>query len=225
MQIFYIERRDSDVPGGDEWLGAAERGTLARLRFPKRRGDWRLGRWTAKCAIAALRPEIVHLREIEVLPEASGAPAAFVRGLPARLGVSLSHSEGRGFCAVADRAASIGCDVEAVTERSPEFLLDYFTPAEQALVTSRQPQMRRQTVNLLWSAKESASKAMGMGLMLSLQSVFVLPARQDSGKWAPLTAAIRGGPVFHGWWRSAAGFIWTVLSDPRPQSPCLLRGR
>jgi 4'-phosphopantetheinyl transferase len=220
MQIFYIERRLVDVPGDDEWLSGDERQWLARLRFPKRRDDWRLGRWTAKCAIAALRPEAGHLGGIEVRPQESGAPAVFVRGRPAGFAISLSHSNGLGFCAVADETALIGCDVEAVAPRSPEFLLDYFTPAERAMVATQRPPMRHETVNLLWSAKESVSKAVTMGLRLSLQSVVVVRADAGGGpgEWLPLAATLDGGAVFRGWWRVAKGFVWTVLSNPHPLS-------
>ena len=42
-----------EVPPGDAWLSARERAVLAGLRLAKRRDDWRLGRWTAKTAVAA----------------------------------------------------------------------------------------------------------------------------------------------------------------------------
>ena len=35
------------------WLSAAEIDQMTGLRFPKRRREWRLGRWTAKHAVAA----------------------------------------------------------------------------------------------------------------------------------------------------------------------------
>ena len=53
MNVYWLEQSDGDVPVGDGWLSAGERATLDRLRIPKRRADWRLGRWTAKCAAAA----------------------------------------------------------------------------------------------------------------------------------------------------------------------------
>src|SRR3954470_9820231 len=68
----------ADVPPGDAWLGERERATLAALRVPKRRADWRLGRWTAKAALAAwLGRDGV---EIAVLAAAGGAPGAGLGG-------------------------------------------------------------------------------------------------------------------------------------------------
>ena len=52
MEVYWLEQSAADVPAEDEWLSESERTVLAGLRFPKRRADWRLGRWTAKCAAA-----------------------------------------------------------------------------------------------------------------------------------------------------------------------------
>jgi 4'-phosphopantetheinyl transferase len=56
MDVYWLDQTQADVPAGDEWLCAREAACLARLRFAKRRADWRLGRWTAKRALAAYRP-------------------------------------------------------------------------------------------------------------------------------------------------------------------------
>ncbi len=56
--VGWLIQSRAEVPAGESWLGAEERRVLARLRFERRRVDWRLGRWTAKAAIGAwLRAE------------------------------------------------------------------------------------------------------------------------------------------------------------------------
>ena len=52
MDVYWLEQVEGDVPPNDDWLSASEAACLARLRFAKRRADWRLGRWTAKCAVS-----------------------------------------------------------------------------------------------------------------------------------------------------------------------------
>ncbi|MGZ6641917.1 MAG: hypothetical protein ACXVFT_08780 [Solirubrobacteraceae bacterium] len=79
---------------------------LACLRLAKRRDDWRLGRWTAKAAVAAWLG--VGAERIEVLAAADGAPDAWLDGAPVPVSLSLSHRAGRALAAVTDIPAAIG---------------------------------------------------------------------------------------------------------------------
>jgi 4'-phosphopantetheinyl transferase len=42
-----------EVPASDDWLSPHERDRLAAMRLPKRRADFRVGRWAAKSAVRA----------------------------------------------------------------------------------------------------------------------------------------------------------------------------
>jgi 4'-phosphopantetheinyl transferase len=136
-RIYFLTCEASAVPRGDDWLGPGEAAVAASLRFPKRRPDWRLGRWTAKLALRA-HPELglgeVPLSELEVRAGPGGAPQARRDGvaLPCRL--SLSHRGDAAVGAVAAGEGPLGCDLERVEERSPAFVEDYFTEGEQAWV-------------------------------------------------------------------------------------------
>ena len=46
--VAWLEQSEADLPPHDDWLSVDEALQLDRLRFAKRRADWRLGRWTAK---------------------------------------------------------------------------------------------------------------------------------------------------------------------------------
>jgi 4'-phosphopantetheinyl transferase len=227
VDVYWLHQNAAGVPPGDEWLSDSERRTLGRLRIPKRRADWRLGRWTAKRAISArlgLASEEV-LPEIEVVAAASGAPQAVIAGLHGRLSMSLSHSGGVGLCALADSGAGLGCDVEKVEARSPAFLGDYFTLEEQAIVLERAAGERNWVVTLLWSAKESALKVLQCGLRSDLRSVAVsglcLDGRTGAG-WLPLEVCHGGERSFSGWWRRDDDFVSTVLASPAPVAPTSL---
>jgi hypothetical protein len=41
--LYWLTQTLADVPRQDDWLTPAERACLAKLRFPKRRAEWRLG--------------------------------------------------------------------------------------------------------------------------------------------------------------------------------------
>jgi 4'-phosphopantetheinyl transferase len=222
VHIYWLEQNDSDVPLGDQWLSERERVRLNGFHIPKRRADWRLGRWTAKCAIAHywnLPSRFEELAAVEVLPAPSGAPKVFLHGRPAPVTISLSHSSGTGLCTLAPAGALVGCDLEKIEPRSPEFLADYFTGDERNLVAQTPLDTRDQVVTLLWSAKESVLKALSCGLRMDTRSVNAVPAgdpRSNGAHWSPLSAAHIGGRTFQGWWRESHGLVYTVVADPPP---------
>ena len=178
MNVYWLEQTEADVSAEDDWLSANEAARLSRLRFPKRRADWRLGRWTAKRAVSAYLktpPRPPDLAAIEIRPAPSGAPEVFIANRPADCTVSISHRGGVAACAVGQAGATLGCDLELVEPRSEAFIADYFTPEEQALVAQSDAADRFRLVALLWSAKESALKALRAGLRLDTRSVIVTP--------------------------------------------------
>ena len=71
--------------------------------------------------------------------------------------------------------AELGCDLEIVEPRSDAFIADYFTAEEQALIERTSAADRSLLLALLWSAKESALKALRAGLRLDTRSVIVRP--------------------------------------------------
>src|SRR5207247_2585575 len=96
--------------------------------------DWRLGRWTAKAAVAAVLG--VRAEEVEIVAAPDGAPEAWVGGEPAGVSISLSHRGGRGLAVVVTPPAIVGCDLELVEPRSSAFVADWLAPSEQELVAT-----------------------------------------------------------------------------------------
>ena len=103
----------ADVPEDDLWLTEGERLTLNRLRFPKRRAEWRLGRWTTKRLILDyLRKSTKILpSEIEIRAAEDGAPELFFDRYPAKRTISISHRDGLGFSVISPAGISTGCDL------------------------------------------------------------------------------------------------------------------
>jgi len=248
MEVFWLEQTEVEVPEGVRWLSDGEFTRLQAMRVPKRRTDWLLGRWTAKNALSmclGLPTKSQTFREIEIRPAPSGAPEVFFRNEPAGVTISLSHRAGTGACAVALSHIALGCDLEAIEPHSDAFAADYFTGEEQALVAKAVTEDRSLLLTLLWSAKESALKAIHQGLRLDTRSVIVsfpgLPeinSKNDpfskqtlphsvlclSGyhTWNPLQVRAANGQVFHGWGSEAGGFVRTMLASPAPKAPVLL---
>jgi 4'-phosphopantetheinyl transferase len=224
MHLYWSEQSANDLPENNLWLSAGEIDRLHSLRFAKRRADWRLGRWTAKRAIAACLnwpayPQILARIEIRATP--SGAPEAVIASLETPVVISLSHRDGRALCAVSLSEIMLGCDLEVIEPHSAAFVADYLTPEEQFLVARTSSSERAEMVTLLWSAKESALKALRQGLRLDTRSVIVSPVAgaPDLDGWSPLRVGCVDGRVFQGWWRTADGVLRTVVANPAPDCP------
>ncbi len=214
----------SSVPEDDGWLSPAEREALAKLRFPKRVRDWRVGRWVAKRAVLrALGARTLPLDDVEILADPGGAPCPRVLapGSWGPVSLSLSHAGGVGFAVAIGDVIRLGCDVEAVTARNDSFLQDYFTEAEWTWVEAHREE-RDWRAMLVWSAKESALKALGEGLRLDTRSVEVtVPGRiaDRPTSWLPVTVRIPEGEQFPGHWCRAGDFVWTIVSERRVSPP------
>ena len=227
MDVYWLEQTESDVPPGNEWLSGNEIILLEGLHVAKRRADWRLGRWTAKSAVAAylkLRVPPACMAEIEISARPSGAPQVRLATGPAPAEISLSHRGGVAMCAVAGPDAAIGCDLEIVETHSTAFIRDYFTDKERVEIARAPASHQRSLVAALWSAKESALKALQEGLRLDTRSVSVrLRGWADEvHRWYPLQVHCEHGEVFHGWWQRAGNVVRTMVARPNPAMPMLL---
>jgi 4'-phosphopantetheinyl transferase len=219
--VRWLLQAAADVPAGDGWLAPDERTRLAGMRAPARRADWRLGRWTAKRAVAGWLAAQPAPAAVEVRSAADGAPEVLVDGAPAPLVISLSHRAGLAVCMVAAAGVALGCDLELVEPRSDAFVADYLTAAERAAVQAAPVADRPLLVALHWSAKESALKALRTGLRLDTRWVAVDPPQAgEPGRWNPLTVRHPAtGRAFHGWWRHDAGRVLTMVAAPQPAPP------
>jgi 4'-phosphopantetheinyl transferase len=221
------------VPIDNRWLSDAEALRLDKFRVEKRRKDWRLGRWTAKCAL--LRSGFLgscSLAEIEILPTESGAPEVLLHNRPVALSISLSHRAGIAVCALSRSGVALGCDLELIEPRSDAFIADYFAAEEQELVSRATTEMRWLTVALIWSGKESALKATHTGLRIDTRRVMVHfddeclteDNHSDDLHWHPLHSTHEDKQVFYGWWQASGDLVKTMVSFPS-QTPRILLTR
>ena len=228
----WLVRHLADVPDDDSWLTEAECRVLTGLIVPKRRADWRLGRWTAKAAVA--RMLAVDPRRVSVIAAADGAPEPMLDGAPLAMSLSISHRAGLGLAVVSD-GATVGGDLELIEHRSDAFVRQWFGSHEQALVSAADAEGRRDEVAcLLWSVKEAAAKVLREGLRLPFRSASVILdsglASGDLGRsgdgWHRSTVEWPSEDrVISGWWRIADSFVVTVASDPDCGVPTELRCR
>lgn len=215
---------EESLPHGEHWLAPGEAAVLSGLRYTKRRTEFLLRRLVTKQAVASVIGEATdpgELARIEVRNAPSGAPFVCVDGNPVEMGVSISDRAGWAVCVTCPtESASVGCDLELVEPRTPAFLADFLTPAEQQWVASHPD--RDTAANLLWSAKESALKVLQTGLRRDTRSVEVTVDEPRGDGWGALTVRAVEGSVFPGWWRRDGRFLLTTASAVEHSPPAPL---
>jgi 4'-phosphopantetheinyl transferase len=231
LEGYWLLQREADVPPENDWLSANEAACLSGLRFAKRRADWRLGRWTAKLAVSLYLSDRIHtqaLANIEIRPAPSGAPEVSIADQTAGISISLSHSSGVAVCALAPYSTALGCDVEAIEPRNDAFVADYFTAEEQEMVAHTSAIDRPRLVTLIWSAKESALKALQEGLRLDTRTVAVCARsvsdlNHENQDWSPLYVRVASGKAFSGWWRQTGNLMFTLVASQPQTRPINLK--
>lgn len=204
-----------DRPKKLDWLAKGERDRAAAMAIPWRREDFLLGRWAAKRLLSSvLGCDPGPALEIRAAP--SGRPEVFLDGQPLRISLSISHREGLALAAVDDAGKPLGVDLEAVEPRSDAFVRDYFTVSEIAAVAAGE---RNLVANLIWSAKESALKALGVGLTLDTRAVEVELASVPGADWRSLR--LHGATEWGGWWRRDGGHVLTLVGASRGEPQLL----
>ncbi len=156
----------------------------------------------------------------------------------------LAHRAGIAACAVTTGGAMLGCDLESVEPRSDAFVADYFTAEEQEVVRQACTADRFTLIALIWSAKESALKALRAGLRIDTRSLSVAlddlntaslkdlqPRTPDAlaatshflPPWQCLRVRYMPQHIFHGWWFRCADLLHTEISSP-PTPPPITSG-
>lgn len=232
--LAWLATRIADVPETDDFLTSFEQRALARLFIPKRRDDYRHGRWTAKRAL-----EAVWRRDHDGVPPRwciraaqDGAPEVYDHDRPlTELQISLSHSGGLAVCALASPEIRwLGCDLERVEPRSQDLIEQFFTQSEQRRVHAAREDERALTACLIWSAKESALKALRQGLREDTRSVAVEWSEPpNTAAWRPFVVTrVETPSKLNGRFRvlAAAGASWvlTLVAEPELGEPMELGG-
>lgn len=220
--VYWMLTKSHQLPlEASGFLSSFELQKFSAFRFPKRRNEWLLGHWTAKALVHSL-PAYHHysLNQIEICNTSEGAP--FIQ-LPGRTTpvecLTISHSQQFAFCSLATGLElHIGADLEEVEPRTETFILDYFTPVERQLVDSYPAEIRADIVTLIWSAKESMLKALGVGLHWDTHMVEVhgmegiLQAGGSEAIWQKVQIGEQqtNERVWIGWWQRQDPFILTL---------------
>ena len=228
IRLFWLECSESELPLDETWLSDREIASIGQRWVPKRRRDWLLGRWTAKCALAAhlgFGAQSEFFRTISILPNDAGAPVPYMPDGLIDIPLSISHRDGRALAAISPQADRVGCDLEKAEPRSRSFLQCFLTPAEIEQVDNSVVSDESTTATLIWSAKESVLKVLAVGLRVDARcvSVQIEIAPGAVSSWHQFTASVVDGRSFEGWWLHNSGWLKTVASAMDSAPPIKLQ--
>jgi phosphopantetheine--protein transferase-like protein len=147
---------------------------------PKRAGEWLAGRTALKKSVGRLLAtadgQAPVLKNIRIVPNDQGKPAAELSHRPgiAVAELSLSHSNGLAIAAAAAPGdfVGLGVDLEKVAPRNEAWIADYFT--EEEIRAAGDDNARWLELTRMWCLKEAALKAMGTGLRFDLRNINVV---------------------------------------------------
>ncbi len=206
-----------DPAAATAFLGEEERQIYAHFKVAKRRMEWLGGRLAVKDLVRRADPRCSSLErsQVQILYERGRVPRLAIPGIPEVPGrISISHSNGHVFVLYSPNVTPMGLDLEIIEPRSPEFVEDFFTAPEVALVKKQPVEEQPLWTNLIWSSKEAVLKALSLGLRVDTRSVEVFfPGSEPlMNGWQAL--GMQSGLVkqdsLHLFWRREANFVLTV---------------
>lgn len=207
-------------------LSEEETAVFNNFKFPKKRQDWLLGRWTVKQLLQQVilqeYDQAVPLEAMSVLAGEDGAPAAHFEApyakLSAQISISISHAHETAFCAAINKPDwPLGADLEWIEARPARFAAEYFTDNEQAFLKKMPSALREMQITALWSAKEAALKAVRQGLRFNTRHVECRfnVLENSPQEWAPFDIVWNRPsgsllPALQGWWNATADYVLTL---------------
>jgi phosphopantetheine--protein transferase-like protein len=164
------------------WLSSSEWDMYRSFPAPRRQKDWLAGRLAAKRVLQAALQDATgkapELSSICITNHPNGAPRPSLtdwedyqeEDFPYHL--SISHRDGRGFAAASPKdQGPLGADLERIESRAEGFAEEFFTCEELDWLETTPPSERNAWITVLWSTKEAALKALGMGLTVDTRSL------------------------------------------------------
>jgi phosphopantetheinyl transferase len=147
----------------------ADPAEVATFATDKRRDEHLTGRWLLGAVLQAQGE--TDLSSLEVIRSEHRAPSlARILGVWRRTplpSISIAHSEGMAFVALADRAWSVGVDAEPLDRTLAPNAFDLMAKGAELQRLEQQPH----TAMRLWTGKEAVQKSMGFGMHLNPREI------------------------------------------------------
>lgn len=160
------------------FLHEEEQKYFKTLKYEKRINSYLLGRYAAKKAICAITGEKC-LEKILIKPGVLNQPVVNY-GTVNNIQVSISHCDNLGAAVAFSEEIFLGIDIEKVDPMKNDVLKKELTPNEKNLLRNT-PLPYDYYLMLNWTAKESLSKVLKMGLTVPLNILEVSSIENKNG--------------------------------------------
>jgi 4'-phosphopantetheinyl transferase len=203
-----VEESEGGLDDRAAALPADERAMAERIRAPRRRHQFVLGRVMLRALLRHYLDDTVAARPFRYLSE--GKPV--LEGENAPLHFSLAHSGGL-LVAALSAESPVGVDVEQLRPMPHLAAIadGYFTAAERAWLSATDESAREEAFLRLWTCREALTKVEGQGISAAWHR-FELAPGGDAVRVSEVRAADPAGPPR---WsvlqpRVAAGYVAAV---------------
>ncbi|MHA1432212.1 MAG: SDR family NAD(P)-dependent oxidoreductase [Candidatus Heimdallarchaeota archaeon] len=178
VDVKAIKKKLKDDNFVQEILRQDEIEKLNSYEVPKRKVEWFSGLYAAKLAIKQIKPEITY-HEIFVVKTALGKPSIKIGKSKSQIYLSITHSNGFAVAAV-NLDLDIGIDLEIIEKRSKSLIDEVISPAEKDVILKSKKEIADELLTKIWTAKEAASKVLGVGLNIDLHQLKVSNLKDKS---------------------------------------------
>ncbi|MEA2070463.1 MAG: beta-ketoacyl synthase N-terminal-like domain-containing protein [Asgard group archaeon] len=138
---------------------------------PKRQLEWVAGVISVKKALKSFYPEIKE-SEMKIEKMELGKPFVTINNQKQPIEISITHSNDYAI-GLADSDYVIGIDLEIIEQKAPALLEELLSKTEQATLKEINGAITDELLTKLWTAKEAASKVLGVGLNSDLHNFSV----------------------------------------------------
>jgi 4'-phosphopantetheinyl transferase len=201
----------------DKYFSLEEQAEYSRFKVIKRQFEWISSRIISKKMInQILKGEKLNFPDIRIKKEETGQPYIYITGQGRLEGkFSLSHSNGYVFCGYSlSKELMFGLDLEKIEAHSLEFVQDYFSSQEIERYQVLDGNDKDGYTTMVWSAKESVLKTLGLGLSIDTRKVEIIPL-EDSSRltgWNSCSVKLENkmNLTMNVYWQKVDGFIRTI---------------
>ncbi|MHA1505294.1 MAG: 4'-phosphopantetheinyl transferase superfamily protein [Candidatus Heimdallarchaeota archaeon] len=178
VDVKAIKKKLKDDSFVQEILRQDEIEKLNSYEVPKRKVEWFSGVYAAKLAVKQIKPD-VNYHEVFIEKTALGKPSIKIGKGKSQIYLSITHSNGFAVAAV-NLDLDIGIDLEIIEKRSKSLVDEVISPVEKDQILKSKKEIADELPTKIWTAKEAASKVLGVGLNVDLHHLQISALKDKS---------------------------------------------
>ncbi|MGC9779110.1 MAG: acyltransferase domain-containing protein [Candidatus Heimdallarchaeota archaeon] len=171
ISVNQIKENLKDTDFIDKNLHPEEKEKLASIKVEKKRDEWFAGLIAIKQALQKMDPNL-NPNAIKISKTELGKPFIQLDKKKSPIHLSITHSNGFAV-GIVDPTSNTGIDLEIKEKRDDSFVKELIGPQEQELLKNEQMDITEELLTKIWTAKEAASKVLGVGLNIDLHDLII----------------------------------------------------